>query len=161
MYIGNDLGIYFSEDGGQHFTAMMEGLPEAIYAMNLSYSKANRKIRVATHGSGVYEAPMVYRASPPPATNADGFFFSIYPNPTQNLVNIQLFLDAESEVSLDLYDTKGALIQTFLQKEIQNGNNQISTDLDFLPAGVYFFRLHLNARLANETKTVTKRIVKH
>ena len=159
LYIGNDLGVYFSEDGGIHFEPMMKGLPEAIYAINLSYSAANRKIRLASHGNGVYEAPMIYQVPPSPDLNEDGFFFSIYPNPTQNIAEIQLSFNVETEVSLDIYDAKGALVQTVIQQEIRNGTNQIRTNLDFLPAGVYFFQLHVNIGLVDK-KVITKRIVK-
>ena len=91
LYIGNDLGVYFSEDSGGHFEPMTDGLPEAVYAINLSYSPSNRKIRLATHGNGVYEAPMVYSIAPISMGNERDFSLAIAPNPAQNTAVLSLF----------------------------------------------------------------------
>ena len=60
LYVGNDIGVYFSDDGGNSWNQFTDGLPEAVIAMDLNISRSNRKLRVATHGNGVYERPLVY-----------------------------------------------------------------------------------------------------
>ncbi len=60
IYVGNDISVYFSNDGGTTWTQYSDGLPEAVIAMDLNISRSNRKLRVATHGNGVYERDMVY-----------------------------------------------------------------------------------------------------
>jgi len=60
VYIGNDIGVYASPDGGTTWNNYMEGLPEALIAMDLSISAANRKLRLASHGNGVYQRPLLY-----------------------------------------------------------------------------------------------------
>ena len=60
VYIGNDLGVYFSNDGGTNWEEYNNGLPEAVFAMELNISPANRNLRVATHGNGAYQRPLVY-----------------------------------------------------------------------------------------------------
>lgn len=59
LYIGNDIGVYVSTDGGQSWQEFSEGLPEAIIAFDLSISPLNRKLRVATHGHGVFERDLI------------------------------------------------------------------------------------------------------
>ncbi|MCB0282434.1 MAG: T9SS type A sorting domain-containing protein [Calditrichaeota bacterium] len=61
LYVGNELGVYVSENKGAEWYAMMDGLPEAIIAMDLTFAEGNRKIRLATHGNGVFETKPVYQ----------------------------------------------------------------------------------------------------
>jgi len=55
LYVGNDLGVYFTADLGSNWVQLDEGLPEAVLIGDLSVSPLNHKLRVATHGQGVYE----------------------------------------------------------------------------------------------------------
>jgi photosystem II stability/assembly factor-like uncharacterized protein len=59
LYVGNDIGVYVSTDGGRSWQEFGEGLPEAIVAFDLSISPMNRKLRVATHGNGVFERDLI------------------------------------------------------------------------------------------------------
>lgn len=63
VYVGNDLGVYISKDGGDSWQMFSKGLPEAVIAMDLNISKANRKLRVATHGNGAWQRPLAYKPS--------------------------------------------------------------------------------------------------
>ncbi|HFB99209.1 MAG TPA: hypothetical protein ENJ53_00250, partial [Phaeodactylibacter sp.] len=60
IYIGNDVGVFVSTDGGATWTTYSTGLPDACIVMSLSYTAATRKLRVATHGNGVYETDFLY-----------------------------------------------------------------------------------------------------
>lgn len=69
LYVGTDIGVYVSDDDGENWTVLQAGLPDAILAMDLSISPVNRKLRVATHGGGVFQRPLVAKKPPcnPPA----------------------------------------------------------------------------------------------
>jgi len=55
IYVGNDLGVFFTADDGTHWAQLEIGLPEATLIGDLGISPANRKLRAATHGNGAYE----------------------------------------------------------------------------------------------------------
>jgi photosystem II stability/assembly factor-like uncharacterized protein len=61
IYVGNDIGVYVSTDGGLTWQDFHNGLPEAVIAMDLNISLRNRKLRIATHGNGAYQKPLVYQ----------------------------------------------------------------------------------------------------
>jgi photosystem II stability/assembly factor-like uncharacterized protein len=65
VYIGNDLGVFASSDGGTTWFPYTDGLPEAVIAMDLNISPANRKLRVATHGNGAYQTPLIQKFDGP------------------------------------------------------------------------------------------------
>lgn len=66
VYIGNDLGVFFTPDEGLTWTRLSEGLSEAVLAHELNLSPSNRKLRLFTHGQGVFERDLV-GALPPPS----------------------------------------------------------------------------------------------
>ena len=60
IYIGNDIGVFVTTDGGNTWMTYSTGLPDACLVMSLSYTSVTRKLRVATHGNGVYETDLLH-----------------------------------------------------------------------------------------------------
>ncbi len=59
IYVGNDLGVFATTDGGNSWSKFNDGLPEGILAMDLNISHSDRKLWVATHGNGAYKRPLL------------------------------------------------------------------------------------------------------
>ena len=72
----------------------------------------------------------------------------VFPNPTKDIFNIQLDLDASDFVGLSysIHSTQGQLITTG-----QVDSNPVSIDISSLSSGVYFVYLYSNL---NETKLI-------
>jgi photosystem II stability/assembly factor-like uncharacterized protein len=64
IYVGNDIGVFVSTDGGDTWMTYSTGLPDACMVISLSYTAATRKLRVATHGNGVYETDLLHEQEP-------------------------------------------------------------------------------------------------
>lgn len=58
IYIGTDAGVYFIHDGMPSWTPYKLGLPNVIVD-DLQIDYAGRKIRAATYGRGIWEAPLL------------------------------------------------------------------------------------------------------
>ena len=54
MYAGADVGVWHSADGGVNWAPLQNGLPDAP-VFDLQIHPTQRRLRVATHGRGVYE----------------------------------------------------------------------------------------------------------
>lgn len=54
VYVGADIGVWHSSDGGRNWTPMQNGLPDAP-VFDLQIHPTQRLLRAATHGRGVYE----------------------------------------------------------------------------------------------------------
>lgn len=64
IYVGNDLSVYLSTDGGGSWSAFGEGFPDAVILADLTISPANRALRAATHGNGVWERKLAQPVGP-------------------------------------------------------------------------------------------------
>ncbi|MBS1551300.1 MAG: hypothetical protein JST15_04430 [Bacteroidetes bacterium] len=53
-YIANDVGVFVTNDFGQNWIEFADGLPNTV-AMHLDYHIGSKKLRIGTHGRGVYE----------------------------------------------------------------------------------------------------------
>ena len=82
---------------------------------------------------------------------------SIYPNPAQNHIAIQLdgsvFGETLDGVSLGLYNTHGQLIKA---KHIESPSDQVTVSLAGLPTGVYYLRLSMEGHPLG-----SKKLIKH
>ena len=127
LYVGNDLAVYYSDNGGNSWSPYSEDLPEAtmIYDLNM-VGIPNRKLRIATHGHGIYQRDFV---SDPLAT---GDFdrqdeIILHPNP------------ASETVSISAGTTEIAKIEVYsLDGQLQLVVSGLSTvDISNLSSGIY------------------------
>ncbi|MHC4766420.1 MAG: hypothetical protein ACYTF2_15095, partial [Planctomycetota bacterium] len=59
VYVGNDIGVYFTANDGATWVQLAEGLAEAALVNELNISPVNRKLRAFTHGQGVFERDLI------------------------------------------------------------------------------------------------------
>jgi photosystem II stability/assembly factor-like uncharacterized protein len=69
VYVGNDIGVYFTSNEGVTWVQLDEGLSEAVLVNELNISPSNRKLRAFTHGQGVSERDLI---GCPADVNGDG-----------------------------------------------------------------------------------------
>ena len=145
VYVGSDAGVYFSSDGGLQWDLFVAGLPEAAIAFHLSISPSNRKLRVATHGNGVYESPLVEPGILSDLEKNDLqkqiLLAQNYPNPVLSQTTFSFDIPLAMEVKLNLYDTQARLVQKLFEGKLAPGKHQKQVDLSHLAAGMYYYAL--------------------
>ena len=65
----------------------------------------------------------------------------VYPNPFNPSATISFDIPDVSSVALNVYDVKGALVETLLQENMKPGKHQYNWEPQGLPSGVYFMKL--------------------
>jgi photosystem II stability/assembly factor-like uncharacterized protein len=161
LYVGNDLGVYFSSDGGASWELYSSGLPDAVVAMGLTISPTNRKLRVSTYGNGVYERDLVYDPVDVPAGDSVVSAFRLeqnHPNPFNPSTTIRYHLTRAGEVELTIYDAAGARVQTLVRKHQERGDhtarwNGRDVSGRAVPSGTYLYELRAGAQ--HETRKMT------
>lgn len=76
-----------------------------------------------------------------------------YPNPFNPETQISFYCSANGKVNLSVYNVKGELVQTLVDKNMQAGNNTVNFNGAGLNSGVYYYTL----KAAGET--VTRKMV--
>lgn len=79
----------------------------------------------------------------------------LYPNPANNLFNVELNTSADTQLEMNVYSMNGSLVSS---KNIQlsEGNNTITEDISYLSNGIYFVKF--NNTSTNEM--IIKKLIK-
>jgi len=79
--------------------------------------------------------------------------FHISPNPTHDWVQFEF--ENEGYTMLQIFDMRGQLVATPVNRKLPNGKQQIRYNMQQLPAGMYSVRLNVGSKM--QTKQVVKR----
>ena len=82
--------------------------------------------------------------------------FPAYPNPFNPETVIRYQLSADSDVSLQIYDVKGQMIETLLNKTQDPGFYKVNWKPNNLPSGVYFCKLTIGDRASTQKLILLK-----
>jgi Secretion system C-terminal sorting domain len=81
---------------------------------------------------------------------------SLYPNPTADLMNVTLSLDASDILTFEVLDVTGKQVKILLQDKVKAGKNNFSFSTSPLSTGIYFLKI------TSATKEIlTKKFVKN
>lgn len=146
VYVGTDLGVYASTDGGSTWLDFNDGVNDALLVFDLSISNSNRKLRAVTHGNGVYERNLLPGATSdvesPQAPVTDFTLEQNYPNPFNPETRIAFELPAASRVTLKVFDVNGRLVAKLLDKEFMAaGSHGVDFSAIRLASGIYYYQL--------------------
>lgn len=81
------------------------------------------------------------------------FAAGVYPNPCNGPLNVQLLLNAESDLTVDVLDLTGQIVHTEYHENVSAGQNTMALNMEATAAGVYF------VRVSNGYSAVTLRVV--
>ena len=121
IYLGTDLGVFRSVDGGVTWEEFGDGMPPAMI-LDVRFSLEDHRLRAATFGNGVYQ-----RKIPMPVTGGvqiantsapDGFALGQnYPNPFNPSTTIRFLVEKESPVTVTVYDVAGRHIASLVDED--------------------------------------------
>jgi len=156
VYVGNDLGVYYSENGGDSWIPFCEALPDATMIMHLDVSPADRKLRIATHGRGIYQRDLVTD----PNVSVEGIEaliaeLKIYPNPIAEILNIEIeILENADDTTIELFDFSGKKVADIFSGKMNIGKNNFTWNVaEKLSSGSYLLRF------TSDKKSISKTII--
>ena len=96
---------------------------------------------------------LVLRKPTSPRTPTEFSLYSAHPNPFNPVTTIRFSLPEASDVSLLVYNLRGKLVETLVDKKLSSGIHTVQWDGTGFSSGVYF------VLLADGTYHLTKKIV--
>ncbi len=140
IYAGNDLGVFASTDAGSTWTDFNDGLYDATFVMDISVSPVNRKLRLATHGKGIYERPMLPITVGLTESLKNVLRVKAFPNPVHEQTTIYFTSLPHENINIDLYTMKGELVKTIREKS-KLSSHEIKLNMSAFAPGIYLLKV--------------------
>jgi hypothetical protein len=135
LYVGTETGVFYKDSTMSAWIAFNTDLPSVgIRELEINYSIG--KIRAATYGRGIWEAPLYNYLGIDDAENSDSFL--IFPNPATRDLNIVPDKKTEGSINISIFNVVGKLVKDY--KDV-NPANPFKADVSDLVAGSYFVRI--------------------
>jgi photosystem II stability/assembly factor-like uncharacterized protein len=154
-FIGTDLGVYVSFDAGATWTPFNVGLPHAVVA-DIRIHDQGRFLRAATHGRGMWEVD-ISNLNPSDVgsgeVRVEPLMLRVMGNPANGRTTLRYGLREPGQVRLGLYDVRGRLLRTLVDRFAYPALDNVELDVADLPSGLYFVRLEAHGR------AVTRKVV--
>lgn len=141
----NDVGVFMTSNNGANWTELADGLPNTV-AMHLDYNQAAGKLRIGTHGRGVYELNGQLIGITNYNTNVpDNFYLKQnFPNPFNPQTRISFGIVKAGFVNLKVYDALGREVANLVNENLKPGSYEVTFRGDNLSSGMYFYKLSAN-----------------
>lgn len=135
LYVGTDIGVYYFDNTLTSWVSFNSNLPRVVIG-ELEIHNGSSKLRAATYGRGIWQSDLMNPVGiiEKPLQNT----FSIYPNPSQGILNIEL-TDESDILSIAFYDMVGKKIKEIINPIVNN--RVIRMNISDLPNGVYSVHL--------------------
>lgn len=157
--VAMDVGVFMTNNYGTSWIELANGLPNTV-AMHLDYNQSANKLRIGTHGRGVYEITgltgIVNSVSEIPET------FSLeqnYPNPFNPSTTIKYKILKNGFVTLKLYNSLGKEIESIVNNNQSAGTYSVVLDGSNLTSGVYYYKIDVSSNGSADYFSDTKKLI--
>lgn len=86
------------------------------------------------------------------AAQADNSAIKVYPNPVEDVFQVELNIEESGKLNVDIYDISGILIKPLYASNVFTGKNLFSFNKGALAAGNYILRFTLNNKIIQNEK---------
>jgi len=95
---------------------------------------------IATHGRGIFSSSFGTNMSIPDKSNFLRPEMSVYPNPAVNSTSVNFNLNKTSNITIQVFDLNGRIIQTYNFKQAKVGKNNYPLNTSAFKPGTYLVR---------------------
>jgi hypothetical protein len=160
-YIGTDVGIWKSTNGGVNWLPFDTDLPNVVVS-DLEIQIHERKLVAGTYGRGLWELDLPPVGGVGVETTLDArpghlMFDAPWPNPVQDRTLLRYAARSDGRVTLDVYDVTGRHVINLVDRD--RGDGLIRTTPwfpDSAPNGVYFAVLRADGEKITRKMVVTR-----
>jgi len=151
IYVGSDVGAFFSMDSGRDWQLLGKGLP-AVVVNDLKINPITHELVAGTYGRSMYKLDLngIVGLAENTKPNWAGNYrlYQNYPNPfnPETLIHyrVQPIRESVVPVKLYVYNTLGQKVRTLVDQKQSAGDYRLIFRADNLSSGVYFYTLQVN-----------------
>ena len=138
VYVGMDIGVYYSDDLTQEWKLYNEGLPNVIVS-DLEIDPISKKLVAATFGRGLWEVPLITPGGSSSVAEEESLIQRLQAIPSRGDGNFRLVMTnwpGNREAQMYITDVTGKRVHS---RQVQTSEE--STEQEFrlqLPYGLYF-----------------------
>ncbi|MEI6765466.1 MAG: T9SS type A sorting domain-containing protein [Bacteroidota bacterium] len=136
LYVGTEVGIFYRDSTMALWVPFMTNLPN-VPVRELEINYATNRIRAATYGRGIWEAPLNSYAAISEGALHDAV--EVFPNPATDELTINISLKTLSSVSITIFDVTGRMVRNIEPGTVLT--NRRTVDVHGLSQGSYFVRI--------------------
>jgi hypothetical protein len=162
MFVGTDIGVYASDDGGATWTSQntaANGFPKVATMALRQYIFPGRNrgsIYAGTHGRGFFECQQFKTSIADMRTPKGAQIISAYPNPANEQTNLKFNTKTIEDVTVTVYDITGKTVFTKVYSALSAGEQHLTIETGGIQAGSYI----VTAKGTN-TNAVLRLVVRH
>lgn len=155
--VATDVGVFATDNYGQQWFELAQGLPNTV-CLDLDYNLKGNKIRVATHGRGVWEftGSISFISQTSTGIEEKTMLFQNYPNPFNSHTKIEFTLAKPQNVKLSLHDILGKTVDVIINKFLTSGHYNLDFFSANLPSSIYFLRFQTEEGVFIKTLVLIK-----
>lgn len=155
--VATDVGVFATDNYGQQWFELAQGLPNTV-CLDLDYNLKGNKIRVATHGRGVWEftGSISFISQTSTGIEEKTMLFQNYPNPFNSHTKIEFTLAKPQNVKLSLHDILGKTVDVIINKFLASGHYNLDFFSANLPSSIYFLRFQTEEGVSIKTFVLIK-----
>jgi photosystem II stability/assembly factor-like uncharacterized protein len=161
IYVGTDVGCYYTINGGASWLVLGSGLPNAP-VLDLKFHQGTRTLVAGTHGRSMFSLvlPITSGVGDNPEL-ASGLGLTNHPNPFNPLTTVSFVLDQATTVSVDVIDVRGRLVNRLHQGSLGAGPHEVRWDGRSgagrdMPSGMYFVQVKTGPRTSRHKMTLIR-----
>ncbi|MEO6696285.1 MAG: T9SS type A sorting domain-containing protein [Ignavibacteria bacterium] len=154
-----DVGVFLTNNYGGSWTELTSGLPNTV-AMHLDYNRGANKLRIGTHGRGVYEITNLTGVTNIISEIPVGYSLEQnYPNPFNPVTTIKYKITERGNVTLKVYNMLGKIVETLVDRTHEAGTYEVQFDANFLSSGIYHYQIEVSTNGTNTFSETRKMIL--
>jgi len=161
LYVGTDVGCYFTTSNGADWMLLGAGLPN-VPVLDMKYHLPTRTLVAGTHGRSMFSIslPVSTAVDEIPAAGG-GFSLANHPNPFNPLTTVSFTLDKAGTVSVDILDIRGHLVNRLHQGDLAEGQHEMrwngnNRNGQAMPSGLYFVQIKSGGQSARHKMTLVR-----
>lgn len=153
-YVVGDSGfVFITTNGGMNWVKQNSGTTRKLNEVwflnkDTGFIAGDSGLLLVTYTGGVTSLSQNYQSIPEKFN-----LYQNFPNPFNPSTMIRFDVVRNSKVRLSVYDISGKIISTLVDQELTPGSFEYSFSADYLPSGIYFYKLE------TDNFTETKRMV--